>query len=88
MILTSGELFAKCSVRRVINSGVILSGLVSTLAGGETVGYEEGIGTAASFNAPSGLGITSSGILFLCDESNNRIRKILSSGWLILTHVF
>jgi len=49
--------------------------VVSTLAGG-TSGYEDGVGTDARFNEPSGVAVDSSGNVYVADKNNHRIRKI------------
>ena len=53
------------------------SGVVTTLAGTARVGgYEDGIGTQASFSGPTGLAIDRSGNLYVADPGNHVIRKI------------
>lgn len=51
------------------------AGLVSTLAG-SSVGYVDGTSVNARFSNPWGLTVDSSGNIYICDSSNNRIRKI------------
>ncbi len=69
------------SIRRITPAGV-----VTTLAGSTTgaSGNADGIGTAARFNRPIGLAIDSSGTnLYVADNSNNTIRRIVISSGLV-----
>ncbi|WP_186292572.1 T9SS type B sorting domain-containing protein [Mucilaginibacter corticis] len=65
-------------IRRITPSGV-----VSTVAGSGSPGRTNGIGTAASFNAPLGLAIDGLGNLFITDAGNYLIRKINVTGYII-----
>ena len=53
---------------------------VTTLAGGgvggTTSGFADGFGTGASFSGPRGAAVGPSGIIYLADWSNNKIRAI------------
>ncbi|WP_264520933.1 T9SS type A sorting domain-containing protein [Flavobacterium sp. N1994] len=51
------------------------AGVVSTVVG-SSAGYIDGAGTIAQFKSPNGICITNSGILYIADSGNNRIRKI------------
>jgi sugar lactone lactonase YvrE len=61
---------------RKINS----SGVVTTFAGNGSQGSANGIGLAASFDYPSGLGIDASGNIYVTDQGNNLVRMISPSG--------
>jgi alpha-tubulin suppressor-like RCC1 family protein/sugar lactone lactonase YvrE len=51
------------------------SGDVTTLAGDGASGKLDGTGSTSRFNAPSGLAVNSSGILYIADKGNNVIRS-------------
>lgn len=53
------------------------SGLVSTFAGSGDDGFLDGNIGIARFRNPSGLALGEDGILYVADEQNNRIRKII-----------
>src|SRR2546427_465488 len=57
------------------------AGVVTTLAGlAGTYGSDDGTGSAAQFNGPSGVATDSSGNVYVADSSNNTIRKITPAG--------
>jgi hypothetical protein len=61
-----------CRVRRMD----LTTKVVTTLAGGAQ-GYRNGIGTAAQFNFPTGLVFHASGVIYLVDNGNGVVRKIV-----------
>ncbi len=56
------------------------AGLVTTLAGSGAIGSVDGVSTAASFYAPSGIAVDASGNVYVADAFNNKIRKITPAG--------
>jgi len=55
-------------------------GMVSTLAGNETSGSVDGIGTEARFDSPEGVAVDASGYVYVADYYNSLIRKITPEG--------
>jgi hypothetical protein len=63
-------------------------GVASSLAGVAGVsGSNNAIGTAATFNYPSGIAVDAAGNLYVADLGNNLIRKIDNSGSNVVTTV-
>jgi len=71
---SAGLLYVADSGNHAIRT-VTSSGVVNTLAGGSN-GNQDGWGSSASFNYPYGVAVTSSGIVYVADRSNNMIRRI------------
>lgn len=51
---------------------------VSTFTGGSTAGFADGTGSAALFNAPTGVTVGADGVVYVLDRGNNRIRKVIA----------
>ena len=83
----SGNLYAADISNHRIRKITMSTGLISTIAGTGTGGYNgDGIAaTAAQINIPSALAFDSNGDLYFTDRSNSRIRKITSSTGIIST---
>ena len=62
------------SIRKIL----ITTGAVVTLAGG-TQGYTDGVGTAARFDNPTGVAVDDNGNVYVADQFNHCIRKIVVS---------
>jgi sugar lactone lactonase YvrE len=75
-----GYLYVACTGYSMIRK-VAPSGLVSPLAGIDNVlGSTDGVGSAATFNRPLGIGIDTSGNVYVADTGNNTVRKITPAG--------
>ena len=61
---------------------VIDSGYVSVVAGSAAgaSGLVDGVGSVARFNAPKGIEVDASGIIYVADTGNHAVRKITPSG--------
>lgn len=72
----SGNVFVADSKNHSIRK-ITPTGVVTTFAGGAAVsGFNDGTGTAARFNTPSGIDIDSLGSLYVADRLNGTVRKI------------
>jgi sugar lactone lactonase YvrE len=77
----SGNAYIADTNNNTIRKLVIASGAVTTVAGQAGVaGSADGVGTAASFNGPSGIAVDSTGNLYVSDTLNFTIRKVTSAG--------
>ncbi len=84
-ITTDGvNVYVSDSGNHRIRKIVIATGVVSTLAGGSSAGYQDETGTLALFNFP--VGITTEGEnLYVSDQNNNRIRKVVIASGVVTT---
>jgi sugar lactone lactonase YvrE len=55
-------------------------GQVSTLAGGERPGYQDGAGSEAHFDTPTALVVDEAGVVWVADSRNDVIRRIEPGG--------
>ena len=76
----SGNIYVADSGNSTIRT-VTSAGVVTTLAGsvGKT-GGADGMGNAATFYYPSGIGLDGNGDLYVADTSNCTLRKVTSTG--------
>lgn len=78
---SAGNLFVTDSKNHMIRK-ITPAGVVTTLAGGAGIAgaVDNAVGTSARFNTPSGIGIDSTGNLYIADRGNATIRKVTSTG--------
>jgi len=57
---------------------IAVTRVVTQWAGSGNAAFADGAGAAASFNRPYGITVTATGIAYVADANNNRIRKIVS----------
>lgn len=75
----SGNIYVGDSFNYLVRK-ISPGGVVSTLAGTGSQGYNDGNGTAAGFGEPKGLTIGSDGNIYVADYMANCIRKITPAG--------
>ncbi len=83
----SGNLFVADEQNQCIRKVDVGTGMISTVAGTGTAGFsgDGGPAASASLNYPSGVTLDSAGNIFICDSSNNRIRRVDASTGIITT---
>jgi hypothetical protein len=77
---TGGEVYVADSINNTIRR-IAAGGVVTTLAGtAGDAGVTDGTGTAALFNQPYGVAISSSGNLFVVEYGSDTIREVTQAG--------
>ncbi len=74
-----GNLYISDSGNNMIRK-ISTAGNVTTLAGSGSAGSANGTGASASFNNPCGIAVDGAGNVYVCDASNEMIRKISPAG--------
>ena len=84
---SSGNVYIVDQFNQRIRKVTASTGIISTIAGNGTRGYsgDGGAATSAELNYPSGVGIDSSGNVYIADTQNDRIRKVTASTGIIST---
>ncbi len=75
----AGNLYAYDGCNHIIRK-VSAAGVVTTIAGTGYPGNADGIGTAASFNGPTGIAVDAAGNIYVSDAGNVLIRRISPTG--------
>lgn len=81
---SSGNLYIADSSNYRVRKIDATTGLISTVAGSGDYGYsgDGGPAISAKMKRPLGIAVDSSGNLFIADNSDNRIRKVDTSGYI------
>lgn len=80
------DLYVADTLNNVIRRIVIATGAVTTFAGDGTPGFADGVGTAASFDSPTGVA-TDGTNLYVTDNGNGAIRQIVIATGVVSTLV-
>jgi trimeric autotransporter adhesin len=83
----SGNVYIADEVNDRIRKITVSTGIISTVAGNSTEGYNgDGIAaTDAELHTPTGVALDGSGNIYFVDNNNNRVRKVTLSNGLIST---
>lgn len=83
---SSGNLYVADTGNNTIRAVNLATGVVTTLAGSAgTSGFDDGTGSTAKFNGPTGLAIDGSGNIYVTDTGNKEIRKVTTPGGVVTT---
>jgi len=76
---SSGNLYVADTHNRAIRK-IATDGTVSTLAGGNFIGHDDGNGPLAAFLSPAGIAVDGGGNVYVTDNEAHTVRKITPSG--------
>ncbi len=79
---TAGNIYVCDVFNSRVRKITVSTGVVTTIAGNDTTGYSGDGNPAvhASLNRANGICVDRRGNIFICDQSNNRVRKIDAAG--------
>ena len=78
--VNSGNLFVGDATNCLVRQVEPVAGLLSTIAGSGFCGYANGIGEEVLFNAPSGIAISATGLLYVAESAGHRVRNVTQLG--------
>jgi hypothetical protein len=81
----AGNLFVADTFNNCIRKIVIATGVVTTFAGQVTAGLVDAAGTGAQFHYPTGICSDGAGNLFVADQTNHCIRRIVIATGIVTT---
>ena len=80
-----GNLIVSDHANHRIRKIALGTSVVTTIAGQDTPGFNDGLSPGAAFNVPAALTLDTSGNLYVTDRHNHRIRKIVISTGVVTT---
>ncbi len=83
----AGNLYIADAGNQRIREVIASTGIISTVVGNGTAGYsgDGGLATSAEISKPSGVAVFGFGVIYIADQNNQRIRKVLTSTGVITT---
>ena len=84
---SAGNIYVADYSNNVIRIESASTGVISTIAGNGTPGYsgDGGAATSAELNGPEGIAVDSAGNLYIADQNNCALRKVVISTGIITT---
>ncbi len=85
---SAGNVYIADQVNLRIRKVDATTGLITTVAGSDALGFqgENGPATQAAFSFPRGVAVDSAGNIFVADTLNNRIRKVDAATKIVTTY--
>jgi sugar lactone lactonase YvrE len=85
----NGNIYIADAYNHRIRKVIAATGIITTVAGMGSTGFsgDDGPATAAQLNGPIGVSVDQQGHLYIVDQGNNRIRKVISPTGVITTIV-
>lgn len=80
LLVRNGYLFIADSCNNVVREVNLSTGIITTLVGNGTAGYEVGPLSSTELNQPIGLAMDAAGNLFIADDSNNVVEEVTGLG--------
>ena len=75
LVVSGANLFVADTGNHTLRQIVLATGVVTTIAGSVgSIGTTDAIGTAARFQGPTGIGVSTGGTLYIADTNNHTLR--------------
>src|SRR5262249_35507775 len=83
----AGNFYIADQYNQRVRKVTVATGIITTVAGSGTLGFlgDNGAGTAAQLNYPTGVAADAAGNVYIADQGNHRIRKVDAGSGVITT---